>query len=276
LGEESAVGLLAANNTTPDTAFRITRRGVEEKFAVPAGPRPSVYAEGCFVVEKMDRDILAAANDGKIYFQDEGSQIVGQAVNLTTGERFLDVCAAPGSKTTQVAATAAAGSTLVVAGDLHFGRVAHLRENCVRQRIANINLLQYDAEQPLPFGNGIFDAVLVDAPCTGTGTIRHNPEIRYLLEPGDPAGLARKQQAILQNAAGTVRTGGRLVYSTCSLEPEENEAVAERFRASNPQFELRRPGVPPKFLTHDGFARTSPGRDGLDGFFVAAFERVGE
>lgn len=274
-GEPAAAELLAANNRTPDAAFRVTRRGVDEGYKIPSNSRTSDDAGGCFIPDEMNRELLIAAEAGKIYFQDVGSQIVGQAVSLRPGERFLDACAAPGGKTTQIAVSVAA-DPYIVAGDRHFSRVRHLRANCERQGVGFVNILQYDAEELLPFPAESFEAVLVDAPCTGTGTMRHNPEIRYRLKPDDPIELAKKQLKILQNAAEMVKKGGRLIYSTCSLEWEENEAVARDFAASNGGFEWSRPEVAERFLTRDGFARTCPARDGLDGFFIAAFERVAE
>jgi 16S rRNA (cytosine967-C5)-methyltransferase len=125
----------------------------------------------------------------------------------------------------------------------------------------------------MPFENGIFDRVLVDAPCTGTGTIRHNPEIRYFLGPDDFGRLQKIQSAIIRNASLLVKRGGKLVYSTCSLEREENEDVCADFMASSSEWRSISPGVPGRFLTDDGFARTFPHRDGFDGFFVATFQR---
>jgi 16S rRNA (cytosine967-C5)-methyltransferase len=186
------------------------------------------------------------------------------------------VCAAPGSKTTQIAAGAGEGA-LVVAGDLHGHRLRVVRESAARQGLENIQTVAYDAEgAPLPFAAGAFRRVLVDAPCTGTGTLRHNPEIRWRITPADIAELAARQRRILSNAARAVGVGGRLVYSTCSVEPEENEGVVEAFLETHPAFELIRPDVPERLVTKEGAARTWPQRDDTDGFFVAAFARRDE
>jgi 16S rRNA (cytosine967-C5)-methyltransferase len=164
-------------------------------------------------------------------------------------------------------------ATQFVAGDLHWNRVEFLRENCQRQGVKFVHIVQYDAEQSLPFADGAFDAVLVDAPCSGTGTIRHNPEIRYFLKPNDLTELQNKQLRILKNASKLVNQGGSLIYSTCSLEREENEVVCEAFLRDDPDFTLVNPDVPMRFLTEQGFARTFPQRDGMDGFFIASFAR---
>jgi len=115
--------------------------------------------------------------------------------------------------------------------------------------------------------------VLLDAPCSGTGTIRNNPEIRYFLKPGDFEELHSKQLAILRNASKTVRRGGRLIYSTCSLEPEENEQVVSEFLAGDKNFELAEPEIAPELLTERGFIRTTPAGNEMDGFFAAVLDR---
>ena len=125
----------------------------------------------------------------------------------------------------------------------------------------------------MPFADGAFDVVFVDAPCSGTGTIRHNPEIRYFLVPDDFPALFEKQRSILKNASKLVKPGGSLIYSTCSLEKEENEAIAYEFLANVSDFESTLPKVQERFLTADGFARTWPYRDGMDGFFIAEFRK---
>ncbi len=112
--------------------------------------------------------------------------------------------------------------------------------------------------------------VLIDAPCSGTGTIRHNPEIRYFLNEKDFEELSDKQLRILENASKLVKRGGKLIYSTCSLEPEENETVIEIFLKTNQNFEKIKPNVPARFLTENGFARTFPSIDNMDGFFISA------
>jgi 16S rRNA (cytosine967-C5)-methyltransferase len=188
----------------------------------------------------------------------------------------LDVCAAPGSKTTQINFEFNNSNSEFkdfVAGDRYFHRLKVLRKTCEKVGAENIEIVAYDAEKDLPFANESFDVVLVDAPCSGSGTIRHNPEIRYFLQREDFAELSVKQLKILVNASKVVKTGGRLIYSTCSLEREENEAVCESFLSVHTHFKKILPGVPEKFLTDEGYARTFPQRDNADGFFIAAFEK---
>ncbi|MCY7344694.1 MAG: RsmB/NOP family class I SAM-dependent RNA methyltransferase, partial [Pyrinomonadaceae bacterium] len=209
-----------------------------------------------------------------------GSQLVAQTVRLKAGESFLDVCAAPGSKATFVAREKAKVErqkdeelNLLVAGDFYEHRAKNLQANCRRQAAENINILRYDAEKDLPFNEESFDVVLLDAPCSGTGTIRHNPEIRYFLQANDFGALAQKQLTILENASKTVKRGGKLIYSTCSLETEENEAVAGKFLAANSAFRQVSPEISERFKTAENFARTFPPTHKTDGFFIAVFEK---
>ena len=193
--------------------------------------------------------------------------------SLTLSARFLifKPSAAPGGKTTQIVLEGR--PEFAVAGDLHTTRVEHLRQTCSRQGVGFVRIMQYDAVRALPFADMTFNTVLVDAPCSGTGTIRRNPEIRYFLSLSDFTELSKKQLAILRNASKVVTPGGRLIYSTCSLESEENEAVAAEFLAQTTEFEKVSPRVPDRLLGPDGFGRTFPHRDGTDGFFIAEFRR---
>ncbi len=262
-GQAETAKLAAANNETPKLAYRLTAK-------TTAAVKLALQKEG---VENERKYLRELAANGKIYFQDEGSQLVGNAVELKENKKFLDVCAAPGSKTTQIANSEFPRSNLIVAGDLYWNRVKILQKNCHKQGAESVHILQYDAENSLPFADQSFDVVLIDAPCSGTGTIRHNPEIRYFLEEKDFTELASKQLKILKNASKLINHGGRLIYSTCSLEKEENEDVCQKFLTENSGFYLVEPNLPEKFLTAQGYARTFPQRDKIDGFFIAVFEK---
>ena len=211
------------------------------------------------------------SEDGLIYFQDEGSQLVAQLVGAQTGERVLDVCAAPGSKSTLIALLGPEAT--IFAGDLHKHRARTIKQFAKQQKARNIQLIVYDATRELPFTNRLFDRVLVDAPCSGTGTLRHNPEIRWRLQSSDIAELSVKQRSILRNAAAMVRRGGLLIYSTCSLETEENGAVVADFCEAHPDFEVSPLDAPGSLLTRDGEVRTWPHREDTDGFFITGFQR---
>lgn len=273
-GFADAALIARANNEMPRLAFRLTGKFHGAEASATENYTKSEFLENCFFVEKINAELTELSEKAEIYFQDEASQMVAGLIELQESEKFLDVCASPGSKTTAVAHRHGQADHLIVAGDLHRHRVEFLRENCAKQAAGQVRIAQYDAEKSLPFAENFFEWVLVDAPCSGTGTIRHNPEIRYFLTENDFAELAEKQLGILKNASKHVKSGGTLIYSTCSLEIEENEAVIEKFLQGNTDFQKTRPLVPERFLTEGDFARTFPHRDGMDGFFIAAFKKA--
>jgi 16S rRNA (cytosine967-C5)-methyltransferase len=211
------------------------------------------------------------SGDGLIYLQDEASQLISHLLAPQSGDRVLDACAAPGSKSTQIASLAS--TSIIVAGDLFEHRLHTLRELAAIQHAGAVQIVAYDATCVLPFADAQFDRVLVDAPCSGTGTLRRNPEIRWRIKPSDIAEISMKQTRILANAATAVRPGGRLLYSTCSLEPEENEAVAERFLRERKDFRSVQLETSPELRTSSRAVRTWPHRQDVDGFFAAAFQR---
>jgi 16S rRNA (cytosine967-C5)-methyltransferase len=279
-GVDEAAALARANNQPPPVAFRVHERLAERADVIARLRAAGVAAQASKIAPGAWRVVAgtggaalrALVQEGLVYTQDEASQLVAHVLGARAGERVLDVCAAPGSKTTHVAGLAE-DRALIVAGDLYAHRLQVVVESAARQKLTSIRTVALDAEQPLPFAAESFDRVLVDAPCTGTGTLRHNPEIRWRLKPTDIDDLAARQRRILANAARTVRPGGRLVYSTCSVEPEENEVVVSAFLAAQPDFTAIRVAAPAQLLTAAGAVRTWPHRDGADGFFVAAFAR---
>ena len=282
-GTEDAKKLAFANNEMPELVFRLTGKSDENTIEIlkklGLEITESEIVPGAWKISGSNEMLRLYSADGKIYFQDEASQLVGQTVNLTKDESFLDVCAAPGSKATYVARQIngqrqqESEAGFIVAGDYHEHRINILRLNCQSQGTDFIRIVRYDAGKNLPFADESFDAVLVDAPCSGTGTIRHNPEIRYFLRENDFSGLAEKQLRILKNASKVLKISGRLIYSTCSLEREENEVVAAMFLAENKEFEPVLPKISERYVTPEGYARTFPTRDNADGFFVAVFEK---
>lgn len=294
-GFAEASAIAHANNQPSPLAFRFTAKAdsqhcqeqvLDELRSAGAELRPSLIARNSWRVVRSSRDegrdadgsmagtpaiLHQFSDDGLIYFQDEGSQLVAQLLGAHIGDQILDVCAAPGSKSTLIALLAPEAT--IFAGDLYEHRVLTIKTFAEQQQARNIQPIVYDATRELPFGNRSFHRVLVDAPCSGTGTLRHNPEIRWRLQPSDIAELSAKQQNILRSAAATVRRGGVLIYSTCSLETEENEGVVEDFRKTHPDFEVFRMDVAATLSTRNGSVRTWPHRDGTDGFFVAGFQR---
>ena len=210
---------------------------------------------------------------GDILLQDEAAQLVAELVEARPGMRVLDACAAPGGKTVDLAG-AMDGRGVLVAADLRPRRLAVLQATVRRCRAACVHVVRLDATVPLPFAP-VFDRVLVDAPCSGLGTLRSDPDIRWRVTPDRLSAFALRQDAFLARAAAAVRPGGQLVYATCSSEPEENEHVVARFRRTHPHFEAVRPAVPEaaRFLDAEGHFRTLPFRDGLQAFFGAVLRR---
>ena len=224
-GEEAAFGIVHAALLPPQRYIRVG-------CATPPEGAVPTDVPGCYILE--------SGSPAPYRFQDIGSQSVVPLLDLQPGQSFLDVCAAPGNKTAQALET----PLRAIACDLH----------PVRARLLlplGIAVAVIDATQPLPFANR-FDRILVDAPCTGTGTLARNPEIKWRLRPADVEDLQRRQKAILQNALKLLTPEGRLVYSTCSLECEENEEVIQSSGAT----------------ILKTFQRL-PGRDPGDGFFGA-------
>ena len=205
--------------------------------------------------------------------QDEASQLVAAVANAGAGDRVLDACAAPGGKTVALAA-AAGRDGFVVAGDVRPRRIDLLRADARAVRCASRSASCGWTPPLLPFGP-VFDLVLLDAPCSGLGTIRRDPEIRWRRTEADLPVLAARQRAMLERAARAVKPGGRLVFATCSSEPEENEDVVAAFLGGHPAFAVEDPREPPGPLaalaglfTPEGFLRTWPHAHGLEAFFA--------
>ena len=210
--------------------------------------------------------------------QDEASQLVPLAVDAQPGERVLDLCAAPGGKTILMSGDMRDSGTLV-ACDVRARRVALLREMIRQAGCQAAHPVHVAATGELPF-QAVFDRVLIDAPCSGLGTVRRDPDIKWRRQAHGLEGFADRQLALLYRAAAVLRPGGRLVYATCSSEPEENEAVVGRFLDGHPAFrliDLRRDGRPElaPVLDDRGMLRTTPFTHGLEAFFAAALKCTG-
>jgi 16S rRNA (cytosine967-C5)-methyltransferase len=213
--------------------------------------------------------------DGWFIVQDEASQLIATLAGQVPGSRVLDTCASPGGKT--IALAAAMGNRgLLVACDVRDKRVALLRRTVAAGGASVVRIVQADAAERLPF-SARFECVLVDAPCSGLGTLRRDPDIRWRRREEDLPALAKAQHRMLRHAADVVAPGGRLIYATCSSEPEENEDVASVFAAGFPDFvpvDARTiAGVPAAVVDPRGHLRTAPHLHGLEAFFGAVFER---
>jgi 16S rRNA (cytosine967-C5)-methyltransferase len=279
-GYEEAAAIARANNHPAPLAFRFTARasGETERSRIideltDAGNElvESQIVPGAWRAGRTSALLKQFADRGLIYFQDEASQLVTHLLGARAGDRVLDVCAAPGSKSTNIAAQAP--DSTIVAAELYEHRVRTLKELASQQQAGNILFVVSDATQSLPFAEGSFDRVLVDAPCSGTGTLRHNPDIRWRLQSADIAELAGNQKQIIETAGAMVRPGGLLLYSTCSLEKDENEAVITQFLEHHPDFLVSRFETHTDLQTKGGALRTWPHRQDVDGFFVMALQR---
>ncbi|HKY03474.1 MAG TPA: RsmB/NOP family class I SAM-dependent RNA methyltransferase, partial [Blastocatellia bacterium] len=284
LGRDEMRLVALANNNAAPLAFRLNTLRASapatlaqlEQEGVHA--RPSTLIPGAFVLESGSASALVhAAETGLVYIQDEASQMVSLLLDPKPGERVLDLCAAPGSKSSHIAALTGDACS-VIACDLHAHRLSTLAATCRRLDVTNVEAVAVDATTGLPFVRGQeFDRVLIDAPCSGTGTLRRNPEIKWRLAPDHLPDLVDVQSSLLARAASVVREGGRLVYSTCSIEREENEGVIERFLEGG-RFRLVEPAVEPTIepglITESGYVRTFPHRHQTDGFFAAVLEKV--
>jgi len=276
-GFELASQFAEANNLPPSPAFRIVNNVAslssvqDELRAAGCTVRPSAIAGSAWVLEGSTSALMALASAGKVYIQDEASQLVSEIVNARESQVVLDLCAAPGSKATHIADLSS--KTTVIASDFSEPRLRTVMQTANLHKLGRIHCLVLDALEPLPFPENSFDVVLVDAPCSGTGTLRRNPEIRWRITAADIEELSSRQRQILDCSADVIKPGGRLIYSTCSVEPEENEQVIQPFMAVRKDFEAAEITLNPKLNVESHVIRTWPHRDVTDGFFVAQMRR---
>ena len=269
------------NNSAPTVTVRAIGPSdaqallVELKTAgVDAVPAPFVAEAMTLPAGALGR--IPAPLADRLLVQDEASQIVAHAVAAAPGQRVLDLCASPGGKALVLWADIA-GDGQLVAADVRPSRV-RLLQHTLQRGGCHAPVIALDATRPLPFG-AVFDRVFVDAPCSGLGIVRRDPDLKWSRQPEDLTAFAAVQRRMLAQAAEVVSPGGRLVYATCSSEPEENEAVAEAFAAHDARFVPVPVSFGPavatgaRFVDARGFLRTLPFRDELDAFFGAALVR---
>ncbi len=231
--------MLQANNRVPALSgylFETSRRDEAMSSLSKAGCsiQPGRLLREAWVLQGGNPSASEAVREGWVVIQDEASQAVARLLAADPGNSVLDLCAAPGGKTLLLA-RAVGPQGHVVAADLHENRVRAMKERFEHGGVRNVQTAVVDGVLPLPSERPFdraFDRILVDVPCSGTGTLARHPEIRWKLRPDDLRDLHERQSRLLRNALPHLAPGGRLVYSTCSLEPEENEFVVREALAS--------------------------------------------
>ncbi len=285
-GFDQTAAWVAYNNAPAAVTLRVNRlvttaeRLSQDLAAAGVLVSPARFAPHALSVVRGQPLRTPLAAIGAFVVQDEASQLVCLAASVQPGQLVLDCCAAPGGKTTAMAAEMT-DRGLIVAADVRRRRIALLKQTVAASRASIVRMARADLRQPPPF-RPVFDVVLVDAPCSGLGTLRRDPDLRWRRVEADLPRLASDQGRLLASASMAVRPGGRLVYATCSSEPEENEQVVEAFLGTHPSFRAldlgddRRwhEGERLSLLDGSGRLRTLPHLHGLEAFFAAALERV--
>lgn len=281
-GVAAAEAIMAADNEAAPNAIRLNlaRGSAAELLERILSDGMEVASYGLMPETVLLRGALAfdsgSYREGRFAVQAEASQIVAQLLAPPPGATVVDCTAAPGGKTAHLAEIVGANGQ-VIALDLNLAGLKQARSVAARLGHHNIQFARCDTATALPLRPRAFEHVLLDAPCTGLGTLREHPEIRWRLKPGDFARMADLQTRMLENAAGLVATGGAIVYSVCSLAPEEGELVVTGFLARHPEFVSdaapMRHGPPAELIDADGFMRTRPDRAARDGFFAARLKK---
>ena len=278
LGCEATEALCRYNNEAPPLVLRTntlrTNRDalMSELRTQGIECEAATVAEGIVCTSHTALNDLAALIEGRAQVQDESSMLVAHVVAPRAGETVIDACAAPGGKSTHLAALMG-NNGRVVACDIYENKLPLIEENAARLGIDIIETRALDACELGKHYAGQADRVLVDAPCSGFGVLRRRPDARWRKQESMLVQLPILQTAILRSAAECVKPGGVLVYSTCTTEPEENEEVVRRFLADAPDFSLDNAGKYLPLPRADEMVHLWPHIDGTDGFFIARMVR---
>lgn len=266
----------------PTARVNVSKTTVEEALVMlkeeGVEARRGELAEDAILIEKGNVAHTRAFQNGFLSIQDESSMLVARALGPEQGDDVLDSCAAPGGKTTHIAERLH-GTGRVLSLDLHPHKVKLIRQQADRLGLSNVDTKAMDARKVgEAFRPESFDKILVDAPCSGFGVIRRKPDIKLGKQPEDSERLSHIQLAILREVAPLLKRGGRLVYSTCTIEKTENENVMQQFLQSHPEFEWDTSMKErlPKALepyTHDGQVQILPHYFATDGFYIACLRR---
>jgi 16S rRNA (cytosine967-C5)-methyltransferase len=282
-GPDDTMSLCSANNEIPPLTVRVnTLKTSRKEFAqklTDAGftATPTNYSpDGIILTDSVGAiQNTNFFSEGFLRIQDEAAQLVSYLIHPNSAESILDACAGSGGKATHLAAILK-NKGRIVAVDHNPGKITELKKDATRLGITIIETQQDDLFVGLPDSlKEKFDHVLVDAPCSGLGTLRRNPEIKWRTTEKDLPNFAAAQKVILQNASTAVKKGGRLIYCTCSLLPVENENIIDAFLARNTNFSLCHPpnSINEQLVDSRGFYHTYPHRHNMDGFFGAILKR---
>ena len=277
LGRAETEELLAVNNSpAPITAQVNTLRSTPEQVAADlaaAGVRAEETLPGCLTLSGTgDLEGLESFRAGNFYIQDPAARLAVTAAGLNPGNKVLDVCAAPGGKSF-AAAMDMGDRGHILSCDLHENKLKRIREGAARLGITCLETAAADGRNFRPEWEAAFDAVLVDAPCSGLGIIRKKPDVRYK-KLDSLFAMPVIQRAILDNAARYVRPGGTLLYSTCTILPEENQEITDGFLAEHPDFSMTPFVLPLESVgACDGHLTLWPHRHGTDGFYICRMTR---
>jgi 16S rRNA (cytosine967-C5)-methyltransferase len=286
-GPEATLRILQTGNEPPPLALRVNRRlataseVMAELLQQGIQSRPGLFLNEAIIIESLGEplDTLPLFQSGRIFAQDESAMLVAHLVNPLPGELVVDLCAAPGGKSTHLAELMDDQGE-VFSVDNHPHKMNLIEENARRMNSSIIHPVLGDARSFLLMDGLLADAVLVDAPCSGTGVLRRRVDARYRRKPEDIRDLAAIQREILDQAAALVKPGGRLVYSTCTLEPEENQEQLHSFLERHPEFEAvsHRAFLPETVIQHahdpdSKWLTILPVIDGGDGFFMGRLQR---
>jgi 16S rRNA (cytosine967-C5)-methyltransferase len=277
LGADEARALMRRVNEPAESALRVntlraSREEVLARLPVPAHGVPEL-PEGLVLEGPFDAHSSELFSEGAIMPQSRASMLVARVLDPQPGERVLDLCAAPGAKTTDLSALMD-GRGELVAVERHSGRAAALARTCLRMGATSVRVEVADAVTGRP--DGPFDRVLVDPPCSGLGTLQSRPDLRWRASPDAITELAELQGRILTAAAAVTAPGGTLLYSVCTISAAESELVLDRFLAQRSGFvveDLQREHPQWRHPRHHSYLQLLPHRDGTDGFFLARLRR---
>ena len=284
-GLEAAKALMRANNERSPLVLRVNTLKSNRKAFLDLLEKNGITAvatrwspQGVWVQSGSAVDGLPGFHQGLFQVQGEASHLVAYLLAPQPGERVLDACAAPGGKSTQIAELMKdAGEVMAV--DISTRGIEKIRDNATRLGLTSIRARLSDASREFAGSFlGHFDRILVDAPCSGLGTLRSHPEIKWHRNPSDIERLSRLQEKILDRVASCLKPGGVLVYSTCTLTPDENEQIVESFLQAHREFELENAaGYLPeqaKPMAQGSYFMALPHRHNTDGFFAARMRKV--